>query len=35
MKKRAYIKSAQFSIEEYVKNLERLYEKILKKYTII
>ena len=35
MGKRAYIKSAQFSIEEYVKNLERLYEKILKKYIII
>lgn len=33
--KRAYIKSAQFSIEEYAKNLERLYEKIFKKYTII
>jgi glycosyltransferase involved in cell wall biosynthesis len=35
MGKRAYIKSAQFSIEEYAKNLESLYEKILKKYTTI
>jgi len=35
MEKRAYIKSTQFSIEEHVKNLERLYEKILKKNTII
>lgn len=32
---RAYIKSAQFSIEEYVNNLESLYEKKLKKYAII
>ena len=28
MKKRAYMKLAQFSIEEHVKNLERLYKKI-------
>ena len=35
MGERAHIRVEKFSIEEYVKNLERLYEKILKKYTII
>lgn len=32
MGKRAHIRAEKFSIEEYVKNLERLYEKILKIY---
>jgi len=35
MGERAHIRVEKFSIEEYVKNLERLYEKILKKYKII
>ena len=35
MGKRAHIKSAQFSIEEHINNLEKLYKRILKKYTII
>ena len=35
MGERAHIRVEKFSIEEYVKNLERLYEKILKKYIII
>ena len=35
MGERARIRVEKFSIEEYVKNLERLYGKILKKYIII
>jgi glycosyltransferase involved in cell wall biosynthesis len=35
MGKIAHIRAEKFNSEKYIKNLERLYEKILKKYTII